>query len=138
LAGVTAGILWPLAPAAAAVVALAAHPGWVGLGVYSLTAAVAATAAASVLVRRYGRVDPFRHFLRGGRGVLRVEADVVGGALLSALYELMIWLPVVLAAVLGASTAMVGAIFVSTRLGGMLSWSYQGVVASLSSKLARA
>jgi O-antigen/teichoic acid export membrane protein len=136
LAGVTTGVLWPLAPAAAALLALRAHPGWIGLGGYSLVAAVAATGAASVLLRRYGRVDPLRHFLRGGRDVLRVEADVVGGALLSALYELMIWLPVVLAAVLDAGTAMVGAIFVSTRLGGILSWSYQGVVASLSSRLA--
>jgi O-antigen/teichoic acid export membrane protein len=137
LAGATTGVIWPLAVTSAALVALATRPSWIELEVYTFAAASCATAVTVVVARRLADVRPVRDLLTGP-DVLPLEADVVGGALLSGLYESMIWLPVVLAGLLQASTAMVGAVFLSTRLAGVLSWSYQGIVAALSPRVARA
>lgn len=137
VAGATTGAVWPLGAAVAAAVALASRPGAIELEVYTAVTATLATVACIAIAARFANVRPVRDLL-APRNPLPLEADVFGGAVLSGLYELMIWLPVVLAGLLHASTAMIGAVFLSTRIAGTLSWAYQGVVATISPRLARA
>lgn len=137
LSGLVANVIWPLGLVMAALLVL---PGGstpstlalatLGFGLGAVLIAVAITVHALGLRYVSAVVDGCA---RGS-----VEPDAYGAALLSVLYEVIVWLPVVLAALLGASPTATAAIFAATRVAGVFSWGYQAVVAVLTPRIAMA
>jgi O-antigen/teichoic acid export membrane protein len=138
LSGVTGFVMWSVGPVLAPAILLFTGGSWLTL--LAITAALAAGGLVTVVgvtVRTLGWATSRRLAARSPP-LLRLEADNVGAALLSSLYEVIVWLPVLLAALVGVGPAATAAIFAATRVAGLCSWGYQAVVAVLTPRIASA
>jgi oligosaccharide repeat unit polymerase len=137
LSGIVSSVIWPLGPSLAPLVVLVAGGDWETIAELTLLASVLSLgAAAAVTVRGVGAA-PVRDLV-GGRGPVPLHQDEVGAALLTTLYEIVIWLPVLLGGLLDLSDAQVAGLFSATRLAGLFSWGYQAVLTVLVAPLAAA
>ena len=66
--------------------------------------------------------------------VVPVARDEVGAAVLTTLYEVVVWLPVLLGGLLGLAPEQAAGLFVATRIAGLFSWGYQAVTTVLARK----
>ncbi len=138
LSGLVGNVLWPLAPVAAAVVAMATGSDWQGIALLTLVASLASLGiSVAVTVRGLGTA-PVAHLLGAGGSVVPVERDEVGAAVLTTLYEVVIWLPVLLGGLLGLDPEQAAGLFAATRIAGLFSWGYQAVLTVLVSRIATA
>ena len=127
LSGIVGSVVWPLAPAGAPLIVIVAGGDWETIAELTLLASVLSLAAAvAVAVRGIGAA-PVRDLL-GTRGGIPLREDEIGAALLTTLYEVVIWLPVLLGGLLGLSDAEAAGLFSATRLAGLFSWGYQAVL----------
>jgi O-antigen/teichoic acid export membrane protein len=138
LSGLVGNVLWPLGPALAPVVVILAGGGWVTIAVFTLIASAASLAAAlAVAIWGLGTATVLGLGRRGGRAV-PVDRDEAGAALLTTLYEVVIWLPVLLGGMLGIDPAAAAGLFAATRIAGLFSWGYQAVLTVLVPRIAAA
>jgi oligosaccharide repeat unit polymerase len=140
LSGIVNGVIWPLGPALAPLVVLVAGGGWEAIAELTLLASILSlVAAVAVTVRGIGAA-PVSDLL-GSRGAVPLRQDEVGAALLTTLYEVVIWLPVLLGGLLDLTDAETAGLFSATRLAGLFSWGYMAVltvqVAPIAGALAR-
>lgn len=136
LTGITTNVLWPLGGVLAPLPLLGAGGTWIGLAAITLAASVAALAVTIVITARSLGTAPLLGLV-GLRGVrVPVERDEIGAAVLTSLYTLVVYLPVVLAALVGVSPTVAAGIFVATRAAGPFSWGYQAIVAVLVPRIA--
>lgn len=140
IAGLITNVIWPVGPALAPLVLLTdAFPrAAVALSLVTLAAAAVGCVGAFALARKALARGAIASLISSSLPPLRVERDVVGAAVLSMSYELIVWLPVVLAAAARASALTTGAVFACVRLAGLVSWGYQAIVAVLTPRLAGA
>nr|MBA3263819.1 hypothetical protein [Thermoleophilaceae bacterium] len=130
LSGIVGSVIWPLGPALAPVVVLVAGGDWVTIAELTLLGSVLSlVAAVAVAVRGVGAA-PMRDLL-GTRGAVPLRQDEIGAALLTTLYEVVLWLPVLLGGLLNLSDAEAAGLFAATRLAGLFSWGYQAVLTVL-------
>ena len=138
LSGVVANVLWPLGPALAPIVVIAAGGDWLTIAELTLLASVLSLAGAMAVALR--GVD--RGLVTGlveDRGwVVPVGRDEVGAAVLTTLYEVVVWLPVLLGGLLGLAPEQAAGLFVATRIAGLFSWGYQAVTTVLAPQIATA
>jgi len=138
MSGIVGNTIWPLAPTLAPVLVLGRDAGWQELaGVTAAMAVLSLVAAYAVAARTLGRA-PLRRLMSGQSPVLGLEADVVGAALLSVLYELLLWLPVLMLALAGKGGVAAAGMFAAVRVTGLVSWPYNAVVALLTPRIAQA
>jgi O-antigen/teichoic acid export membrane protein len=127
LSGIVGSVVWPLAPAVAPLVVLIAGGSWETIAELTLLTSVLSLAAAvAVAVRGVGAGPVWD--LVGTRGEVPLRQDEIGAALLTTLYEVVIWLPVLLGGLLSLSDAEAAGLFSATRLAGLFSWGYQAVL----------
>jgi hypothetical protein len=136
LSGLAANVLWPLGLALAPLPVLFGSGDWVTLTEWS--AALSACALVLVVALTAAALGPREvlALLAGRARRLPMDADAVGAAVLSTLYEALVWMPVLLAAVIDTPPVATAAIFTAARVAGVFSWGYQAVVAVLTPKLA--
>jgi O-antigen/teichoic acid export membrane protein len=127
LSGIVANVVWPLGPTLAPLVVIVAGGNWATIAWLTLAASVLTlVAAVAVGVRGIGAA-PVADLL-GRRGSVPLHQDEIGAALLTTLYEIVIWLPVLLGGLLDLSDAEAAGLFSATRLAGLFSWGYQAVL----------
>jgi O-antigen/teichoic acid export membrane protein len=137
LSGVVGNTIWPLGPALAPLPLLGSDAGWQDVAVVTtMLAALSLAAGYAVAARSLGRAPLRRLFSRRGTA-LRLEADVLGAALLSVLYEVLLWLPVVMLALAGIGGVVAAGVFAAVRVTGLVSWPYNAVVALLTPRIAQ-
>lgn len=136
LTGITTNILWPLGGALAPLPLLGAGGTWIGLAALTLAASLVALAATLVIAARTLGAAPLLGLIGLGGVRVPVARDEVGAAVLTSLYTLVVYLPVVLAALVGVPPSVAAGIFVATRVAGPFSWGYQAIVAVLVPKIA--
>lgn len=137
LSGIVSQTVWPVGPALAPLFLLGRHAGWKELAAVTVaTTALSFTAACVVTARALGRQALRRLASRRGSAV-PLEADVLGAALLSLLYELLLWLPVVTIALANVRGAVAAGIYAAVRVTGLVSWPYNAVVALLTPRIAQ-
>jgi O-antigen/teichoic acid export membrane protein len=138
LGGALAYVAWPAATVAApAVLLIAGSNGRHLLALTAVFGAVATAVAVAAAARALGAAE-VGGLVGAKRTPAPLDRDACGAALVTWLYELLVWLPVVLAAVTNSSAVVTGAAFAATRLVGVLSWGYQAVVATLTPRIASA
>ncbi|MBV9212477.1 MAG: hypothetical protein JOZ25_02400, partial [Actinobacteria bacterium] len=138
LSGIVINTLWPLGPALAPLVLIGAHSGWEDLALVTAGAGALAVIAAVVISASALGGAALRRMASLKRPLLAIEADVVGAAVLSFVYELMVWVPVVVVAVSGSTGTIAAAVFAAVRVGALVSWPYNAVVATLTPRIAAA
>jgi O-antigen/teichoic acid export membrane protein len=138
LSGVVGNVLWPLGPSLAPVAVIAWGGDWLTIAELSLLISAGCAAISLALtVRTLGSAPVLG--LVGRRGlIVPVERDEAGAALLTALYEVVIWLPVLIGSVLGVSPEQAAGLFAATRVAGLFSWGYQAVITVLVPRIAEA
>jgi O-antigen/teichoic acid export membrane protein len=136
LSGVTTNVFWPVGGALAPLPLLGPGGTWIGLAALTLLASAISLAATLAVTLRTLGAPPVLGLV-GLRGVsVPVERDELGAAVLTSLHGLIVYLPVVLAALVGVPPAVAAGIFVATRVAGPFSWGYQAVVAVLTPRIA--
>jgi O-antigen/teichoic acid export membrane protein len=139
LSGALLYVAWPGAATVAAIAyAVAGGRSWEGLATFTAAAGLAIAAAGVAVTGLVVGGAAVRGLVARHGAPSRLDPDFVGAASLTALSELIAWLPVVLSAVLGLSPAVSAAVFAATRVAGLVSWGYQAVVAVLTPQLAGA
>src|SRR5437763_2924249 len=136
LSGIVMNIVWPLGPTLAPLILLGGGGDWQDLAaITSGMAAVSLVAALAISRRALRGFSPWR--LISARGpTMSLEADVVGAAVVSLLYELMLWLPVVSVALAGVGGTIAAAVFATVRVAAVVSWPYTALVATLTPRIA--
>lgn len=140
LAGLTGNLIWAAGATSAPLIALPVGGTWLSLSIITAcTSALSLIAVTLVAHRTVGLAD-----LAGLAATTPrprragLDRDAAGGAAISGLSELMIWLPVVLAAAGGLGPAEIAAVFIATRIAGLASWVYQAIVAVQAPQIASA
>jgi hypothetical protein len=136
LSGLVANVLWPLGLALAPLAVLVGGGNWETLSVYSAGLSAGALLVVGTLTARAVGTREVLALLAGPDRSLPMDADAMGAAVLSTLYEALVWMPVLLAAVIDTPPVATAAIFTAARVAGIFSWGYQAVVAVLTPKLA--
>jgi O-antigen/teichoic acid export membrane protein len=137
LSGIVGNAIWPLGPTLAPLLVLGRDAGWQELaGVTAAMAALSLIAAFAVAGRTLGWA-PLRRLVSRRSPLLGLEADVVGAALLSVLWELLLWLPVVMLALAGVGGVVAAGVYAAVRVTGLVSWPYNTVVALLTPRIAQ-
>jgi O-antigen/teichoic acid export membrane protein len=136
LSGIVANVVWPIGGALAPLLVLVSGGDWVTIAWLTLAASVASLIAAGlVAVGGLGRT-PLRNLIRGSRRNVPVERDEIGAAVLTTLYEVVIWLPVLIGGLLEVTPAAAAGLFAATRVAGLFSWGYQAVLTVLVPRIA--
>lgn len=138
LSGIVANVVWPIGGALAPLVVLVAGGDWVAIAWLTLAASIASLIAAGLVAAKGLGSAPLRNLIRGSGREVPVERDEVGAALLTTLYEVVIWLPVLIGGVLDVSAAAAAGLFAASRVAGVFSWGYQAVLTVLVPRIAEA
>lgn len=138
LSGVVGNVLWPLGPSLAPVAVIAWGGDWLTIAELSLGVSAGCLAVSLALTVRTLGSAPVAGLV-GARGLtVPVERDEVGAALLTTLYEVVVWLPVLVGSLLGVSPEQAAGLFAATRVAGLFSWGYQAVLTVLVPRIAEA
>ena len=137
LSGIVGSVIWPLGPTIAPLVVILAGGDWQTIAELTLLASVLSLAAAVAVAVRGVGAGPVADLI-GSRGPVPLRQDEIGAALLTTLYEVVIWLPVLLGGLLELSSAEAAGLFAATRLAGLFSWGYQAVLTVLVAPIAAA
>jgi O-antigen/teichoic acid export membrane protein len=138
LSGVVGNVLWPLGPSLAPVGVIAWGGDWLTIAELSLLVSAGCLAVSLALTVWTLGSAPVAGLV-GGRGlIVPVERDELGAALLTTLYEVVVWLPVLLGSLLGVSPEQAAGLFAATRVAGLFSWGYQAVITVLVPRIAQA
>lgn len=138
LSGVVANVLWPLGPALAPIVVIAAGGDWLTIAELTLLASVLSLAGAIAVALRGVDRSVVAGLVEDRGWVVPVARDEVGAAVLTTLYEVVVWLPVLLGGLLGLAPEDAAGLFVATRIAGLFSWGYQAVTTVLAPQIATA
>jgi O-antigen/teichoic acid export membrane protein len=136
VSGVVGNVLWPLGPALAPLVLMPSGGTWLDLAAVTLVTSVVMLGVSVALAARTLGASKVRRLASSRPPFLPVERDTAGAALLSLLYELIVWLPVVIAALAGIDDETAAGVFAAARVAGVVSWPYAAVLAVLTPRLA--
>ena len=136
LSGIVANVLWPLGPTLAPVAVIVAGGDWLAIAEVSLLASLVLLVTAYGVTARGVGLHSIRGLVRPGGLEVPVARDEVGAAVLTTLYEVVVWLPVLLSGVLGLPPEDAAGLFAASRLAGLFSWGYQAVITVLVPRIA--
>ena len=138
LSGIVANVVWPVGGALAPLVVLVTGGDWVTIAWLTLAASVASLIAAGLVAVGGLGSAPLRNLIHGSGPGVPVERDEIGAAVLTTLYEVVIWLPVLIGGLLDVTAAAAAGLFAATRVAGIFSWGYQAVLTVLVPRIADA
>lgn len=138
LSGLVANLLWPLGGAIAPLVVLVTGGDWLTIAELTLVASFGSLAAGMAVALSGLKKAVVAGLVADRDWVIPVGRDEVGAAVLTTLYEVIVWLPVLLGGLLGLPPEQLAGVFVATRIAGLFSWGYQAVTTVLAPRVAAA